>query len=320
MGPEPSGLHHVTGLAGDPQANVEFYAGALGLRFLVHTVNFEDVLMAHLYYGDDAGSPGSVVTFFPTPTADPGRVGKPQVSAVGFAVPAGSLSYWADRLAAAGHPVEGPTERFDERVLSTTDPDGTRVELAAAAPVSEPRLEGPVPDRASIRGLAGVSVLSANPYATASVLETLGFGRVGQEGDRVRYRAASERTAVVDLLDREAAFGREGPGTIHHVALRVRDREELLEWHDYFRGREYDVSRIRDRHFFHSLYVREPGGVLIELATAGPGLEAATPAPELYLPPRFEDDRELVESQLPPLRSPRSIGERADETGGEPSP
>ena len=319
------GLHHVTGIVGDPAAHAAFYGGTLGLRLLRRTVNYEDRLQYHLYFGDATGSPGSVFTAFPDPNADPGRTGKPGYEAVAFAVPPDSLGYWRDRLADRGveaGPLD-PDARFGDRGLTLADPSGTRVELVTE-PTGEggsgtggpdPWTDGSVPADAAIRGLRGVTALPADPYGTASVLETLGFEYEAEAGDRVRYRAPGDRATVVDLLDRDAAYLREGPGTLHHAAVRVADRETLLEWHELFRDRGYDVSRVKDRHFFHSLYVRGPGGLLVELATEaptpdgppGPGLadpEATGHATDLYLPPRFEADRELIESQLPAFDGP----------------
>lgn len=321
------GLHHVTGIVGDPEAHAAFYGGTLGLRLLRRTVNYEERLQHHLYFGDATGSPGSVFTVFPDPNADPGRTGKPGYEAVAFAVPPDSLGYWRDRLADRGVEVSplDSAARFGDCGLTLADPSGTRVELVATPEADgsddgfDPWTEGPVPAAHAIRGLHGVTALPADPYGTASVLETLGFEYEAEAGDRVRYRAPGDRATAVDLLDRDVAYLREGPGTLHHAAVRVADRETLLEWHGLFRDRRYDVSRVKDRHFFHSLYVRGPGGLLVELATEaptpdgppGPGLadpEETGHATDLYLPPRFEDDRELIESQLPAFDGPGEIG------------
>lgn len=296
---DATGLHHVTALAGDPGENAEFYVGLLGLRFLRRTVNHEDRFAYHLYYGDGQASPGSVLTFFPYPHGDPGRIGRPQPSAVALSVPEGSLDYWADRLAA--HDPEW-VERFDEHGLRLADPDGTRLELIANDSEGVPWTER-VPESTAVRGIYGVTLLPTNPYGTAATLETFGFEAVGQKGDRIRYRAPGGRTRI-DLLDRGGEFGREGSGTIHHVALGVESEAELFEWHDLFREREYHVSRVRDRHYFRSLYVRGPGGILFELATEPEGLADDDGAEQLTLPPWFEEDRELIESQLPPLTVP----------------
>jgi glyoxalase family protein len=316
------GIHHVTGIVGDAQRNLDFYTGVLGLRLVKRTVNQEDILRYHLYYGNGDASLGTLLTCFPYPGDPPGRIGKPQPSAVGFVVPPDALGYWADRLGTHGVDVTGPERRFDGAVLRFEDPNGTRVELVGGESPVEPWTGGSVPVESGIRGLHGVTVLPVNPYATASTLETLGFDLVGEEsepepgagpdnegdggaGTRVRYRASGEAGTVVDVLDRHAPYGREGPGTLHHVAVRVESEADLYEWHDLFRDRDYDVSRVRDRGYFHSLYVRDPGGVLFELATEGPGLTADESVEalggSLVLPEWAEEDRGMIESQLSPL-------------------
>ena len=314
------GIHHVTGFVGDAQRSLDFYATVLGLRLVKRTVNHEDVLRHHLYYGNGTGALGSLFTSFPYPGDPPGRLGKPQVAAVGFVVPPGSLDYWADRLVSHGVDARHG-ERFDESVLRFEDPDGTRVELAAGESALDPWESGPVPVASAIRGLHGVTVLPTNPYATASTLETLGFDLVGEEpngrgegssvdpGTRVRYRASGDAATVVDVLVRSAAYGREGPGTLHHVAVRVGSEADLFDWHDLFRERDYHVSRVRDRIYYRSVYVRDHGGVLFELATEGPGLAVdevpGSTGESLVLPDWAEADREMIESQLPTLSLPR---------------
>ena len=298
------GLHHVTGIVRDAQANLDFYTGVLGLRLIKQTVNFNDKFTRHLFYGDATGSPGTVLTFFPYPEEANGRIGKPQIATTSMAIPPTSLAYWRDRL--AEHEVDASElTRFSEAVLAFSDPDGTQLELVTDDSPAEPWSDGPVPVEHAIRGLHGVTLLSTDVFVTASMLDTLGFDLVDQVGDRVRYQAPGDRAAVIDLLDRDADFGREGAGSFHHVAVRIPDEDQLFEWHDLFRDRGYDVSRVTDRHFFHSLYVREPGGILFELATEHPGLSVGTGGPDqaqsLYLPPWLEEDREMIEPQLPPL-------------------
>ncbi|MGZ0745857.1 VOC family protein [Haloparvum sp. AD34] len=317
----PDGIHHVTAMVGDAQAAVDFYAGTLGLRLVKRTVNYEDMLQHHLYFGDARGTPGTVFTVFPDPHGDPGRLGRPQPSATAFAVPEGSLDFWADRL--ADHGVEFTrVERFGEDLLTFSDPAGTPLELVAVADAGTGQAgtrEGPtpwtelVPEHAAIRRIRGVTLLPVNPYATASALELLGFEHVDGVGDRVRYAkpVSDDRgsgDAVVDVVDRDEGFGREGPGTIHHVALRAADQDALLSWREEFDERGFDVSDVKDRHLFHSLYARDPGGILFELATTEPGLAGVESVDELgeslYLPDTFEPDRELIESQLPDLELP----------------
>ena len=306
------GIHHVTGIVRDAQSNVDFYTGTLGLRLVKQTVNFNEKFTRHLFYGDGTGSPGTVLTFFPYPAEVDGRLGRPQITGTALAVPRDSLGYWRKRLRERDVTVEGPDERFGERVLRFADPDGTRLELVATDPVGDPWIAGPVPAERAIRGLHGVTALPTNPYATASLLETLGFELLDQSGDRIRYRGPGERATVFDLLDRESEFGREGAGSVHHVAVRVDSVDQLYEWHELLRDREYELSRVKDRHFFHSLYVREPGGILFELATETPGLAAGSgvdgPGEGLFLPPWLEEDREMIEQQLPPLDVPSERG------------
>ena len=304
------GIHHVTSMVGDPQANIDFYADVLGLRLVKRTVNHEDVLRYHLYYGNATGDLGTIYTCFPYPNEPPGRRGRPGIDAAAFAVPPGSLDFWADRLATHGVDAER-RERFGESLLRFEDPAGTRLELVAVDAPVDSWQAGPVPTEHGIRGLHGVTTHPVDPYQTASVLETLGLEQVAESDDRVRYRAPGDHATVVDLLDREGEFGREGVGAIHHVALRVAD-DELREWHDLFRDRDVRVSRIRDRHYYRAIYVREPGGVLIELATESPGLtvdeDAADLGGSLVLPPWAEEDREMIEEQLPPIEVPHRDG------------
>jgi len=326
---DATGIHHVTAMVGDPQANVDFYADVLGLRLVKRTVNHEDVLRHHLYYGNGTGDLGTLYTCFPYPEEAPGRRGPPQLTATAFAVPPDALSYWRDRLADRGVDVERH-ERFDDALLRFADPAGTRVELVAADAPVEPYGDGTVPREVAIRGVHGVTALPVDPFQTASVLETLGFENERQDGRRVRYRVDGPHATVVDVIDRghddgrddagvdsgdadgadlvAGGFGREGVGTVHHVAVRVPDEETLFAYHDLFRERDVSVSRVRDRHYFRSLYVREPGGILFELATETPGVRVDESASELgrrlVLPPWAERDREMIEDQLPPIAVP----------------
>ena len=340
MLPDATGIHHVTSMVGDPQANVDFYADVLGLRLVKQTVNYEDVLRHHLYYGNGTGDLGTLYTCFPYPNEPPGRRGPPQLTATAFAVPTDAVGYWRDRLEDRGVDVQR-RERFDDVVLRFADPAGTRLELVAADSSVEPYGDGTVPSDVAIRGIHGVTALPVDPFQTASVLETLGFENRGQDGHRVRYAVDGSHATVVDVLDRghddanaegdDAAgrgdddqtaegdptdgnapafggFGREGVGTVHHVAVRVPDEDALFAYHDLFRERDVSVSRVRDRHYYRSLYVREPGGILFELATEAPGVTDDEPASalgrKLVLPPWAEDDREMIESQLPPVSVP----------------
>jgi len=309
------GIHHVTSMVGDPQENLDFYADTLGLRLVKRTVNHEDVLRYHFYYGNGDGDLGTIYTCFPYPEEPPGRRGRPQLTATSFAVPPEAADYWIDRLDERGVVTER-RERFGDPVVRFEDPAGTRLELVAMGSPVEPWDEGPVPAERAIRGIHGVTTLPVDPYQTASVLETLGLEQVAERDDRVRYRAAGDRATVVDLLDRDTGFGREGVGSIHHVALRA-DGDDLREWHDLFRERDLLVSRIHDRHYYRAIYVRA-GGILLELATETPGLTVDEGTEELgerlVLPPWAEEDRPMIEDQLPPIDVP-TPGRRDSDDG-----
>ncbi|WP_415381587.1 VOC family protein [Halosimplex sp. TS25] len=313
------GVHHVSAIAGDPTENRRFYADALGLRFALRTVNFEEPFVYHLYYGDERGAPGSVLTFFTYPREEPGRIGKPDITTAALRVPADSLEFWRDRFADHGVDCDPIEERFGESFLPFRDPDGTPLGLVGVdadtdtgAPRTDPNAGearrwtgGDVPAERAIRGIRGVSMRSADPYVTASLLDTFGFELVAERGDAVRYRLPGGRGSVVDLLTDDAPYGREGRGSIHHVALSVESGAQLREWRDLLAERDLDPSRVKDRHFFESLYVRDGAGVLFELATERPGLGVGQrepdPAGSLVLPPWLEADREMIAGQLPPF-------------------
>ena len=306
MRPPTPGLHHVSAIASDPQANVEFYTDLLGLRFVKRTVNFDDKFAYHLYYGDDRATPGTLLTFFPYPRGDDGRIGRPQPRSVAFSVPEGSAGYWYERLLERGVDADEPTERFGEPTVAFRDPDGLAVELVERDAPHGPATDAVPPDRA-VRNLHSVTLLSTSIYHTAATLEVLGFELLDQEGDRVRYRAPGEYGTDVDLLDVEAEYGREGSGTIHHVAFGAGDAS-LPEWRDRLLKAGLEPTFVKDRYYFESIYFREPGGVLFEIATAEPGFtvdeDLESLGSSLTLPPWFEEDREMIASQLPDLEAP----------------
>ena len=306
MRPPTPGLHHVSAVASDPERNAAFYTEVLGLRFVKRTVNFDDKFAYHLYYGDDAATPGTLLTFFPYPRGDDGRVGKPQPRSVAFTVPEGSADFWYDRLEARDVDVDEPSERFGERTVAFRDPDGTHVELVERESPRGPATDA-VPADFAIRNLHSVTLLSTSIFHTAATLEVLGFELHDQEGDRVRYRAPGECGTDVDLLDVDAEYGREGSGTIHHVAFGNGDAS-LPEWRERLLDAGLEPTFVKDRYYFESVYFREPGGILFELATPEPGFTVDEDLDELGstlgLPPWFEEDREMIASQLPDLSTP----------------
>jgi len=299
-------LHHVSAIAGDPQQNVDFYTEVLGLNLVKQTVNFDEKFMYHLYYGDHRGSPGSLITFFPYQRGREGRIGHPQPSATTFAIPNGAIPYWQHRLNNHDIDVQEPIERFGETVLEFRDHDGQRLEFVACetdrAPVTEV-----IPSEYAIRGLRNITLLSSSVFHTAALLEVLGFSLMEQEGDRVRYGISDSSASTVDLLDVEASYGREGSGTVHHVAFRAGNRS-LEEWREQLFNAGLEPTRIKDRQYFESVYFRDPGGILFEIATDEPGFTVDEDQTDLgttlQLPPQYERDREMISQQLPELAVP----------------
>jgi glyoxalase family protein len=311
------GIHHVTVLASDPQRNVDFYAGFLGTRLIKQTVNFDAPDVYHLYYGDETGRPGTILTFFPFPDAVRGRSGSGEISAVAFSIPPGSAGYWTGRLGRKGIPFRGPGSRFGESVLSFQDPDGMVVELvedpaAAGAGWSG----GPVDAERAIRRLHGITMRHGSLAPTEAFLTGgLGFAAAGSDGGRHRFLAgAGEDKARIDVVvDTSAPAARQSAGSVHHIAWRVKDDAEQLEWQPRLRKAGVTPTQVMDRRYFHSIYFHEPGGVLFEIATDPPGflVDEAVDAlgTGLKLPPWLEPQRELIQRHLPPLSLPGSSAE-----------
>ncbi len=309
-----TGLHHVTAIAGNAQENLDFYAGVLGLRLVKKSVNQDDPGTYHLFYADAEGHPGSDLTFFPWPELPPGRQGTGLTVEVALAVPAGSLDYWRDRLARHGV-TPGPVEsRFGEAVLPLTDPHGLPLALALTDAPREftPWQEGPVPPTQQIRGLHGVRLWERDLALTAGFLTgTMGFAAGGEEGGWHRYTVdggGSGRYLELRELPGERQ-GSWGVGSVHHVAWRVPDDSAQLEAQARVQAAGRQPTEVIDRFWFRSVYFREPGGALFEIATDGPGF-AVDEAPEalgstLVLPPWLEPHRRRIEAALPPLRPRR---------------
>jgi glyoxalase family protein len=304
------GIHHVTAIAGDPQRNLDFYAGTLGLRLVKLTVNFDDPGTYHLYYGDGQGRPGTILTFFPWPDAPRGRPGAGQVAATAFSIPLDAAEYWADRLRSHEVLFEDHS-RFAARVLSLADPDGLRLELVSGEDPREGWAGSRIPAEYAIRGLYGVTLAEAGPDRTTPLLTaTLAFRRTGEEGNRLRFETGEGGPGAVvevETLEKHAP-GRVAVGTVHHVAWRTPDDAGQVAWHDEIDRSGMHVTPVIDRKYFHSIYFREPGGILFEIATDPPGFAIDEPREELgnhlLLPPWLESHRGELERVLPALRLP----------------
>jgi glyoxalase family protein len=309
-----NGIHHITAISGDPQKNVDFYAGLLGLRLVKKTVNFDDPGTYHLYFGDEQGRPGTVMTFFAWPgeTTPRGTAGTGQVTAVAFAVTPGSLPFWEDHLGESGVTTDPPFTRFDERVLRLRDPDGLLLELVATNGEGRPGwAHGPVPAEQAIRGIHSASLAVAEAGTTAAVLrEYLGFYSVAEENHRFRLAAGEGGGgAWVDLVTvPRQQRGRMGRGCVHHIAWRTADEVSQARLQEELLKRDLPISPVRDRNYFRSIYFREPGNILFEVATDTPGFTAdedpARLGRELKLPAWLEARRPEITAALPEIHLP----------------
>jgi glyoxalase family protein len=295
-----SGIHHVTAIASDPQANIDFYTGLMGLRLVKKTVNFDDPGSYHFYYGDYSGTPGTIMTFFPWPGARRGRKGNGQVTVTSFAVPRNSIGGWVEKLSKADVDFEGPISRFGEEVLVFNDPDGLHLEVVGSTDD-----EGD-----AIRSFHSATISEEGYESTARLLtETMGFHHAGEEGNRFRFAAGDGGPSkIVDVLcSPDAARGMVSAGTVHHIAWRTPDAEQQLRWRGILVGLDYNVSPVMDRNYFESIYYREPGGVLFEIATDPPGFTVDEPlealGTNLKLPSQYEPMRARIEAALPPVRT-----------------
>lgn len=308
-----AGFHHLTAIVGDPQQNIDFYTRVLGQRLVKQTVNFDDPGTYHLYYGDGEGAPGTILTFFPWPHAPQGRRGTGQIVTIAFSIPATALDYWVDRLSQHGVAITGPTARFNEQVISFLDPHGLSLELVAHQGVGlrSGWENGPIPEVYAIRGFSSITLAETNQEQSAAMLtEVLGFRPLQQEGNRFRYEVgAGGPGTLVDVLSQpDQPRGRIAVGTVHHVAWRAEDDAHQLAWRQRLLNSGHDVTPVLDRQYFHSIYFREPGGVVFEIATDPPGFSVDESTEELgthlKLPEWLEPHRFKIEEVLPQIHIP----------------
>ncbi|QXE01544.1 ring-cleaving dioxygenase [Terribacillus sp. DMT04] len=306
MTKQTQGIHHITAIVGHPQENADFYAGVLGLRLVKKTVNFDDPGTYHLYFGDEKGKPGTIITFFPWPNAYQGKIGDGQVGVTSYAVPIGALTFWEHRLEKFDIAYT-KTERFGETYLQFDDVHGLHIEIVEReAGELNTWTFGDVTADVAIKGFGGATLYSRRPGNTGELLENMGLEKVGEEGGYVRYRAVGEIGNIIDIKQTTSGRSSMGVGTVHHIAWRANDDQDQLSWSDYVTKLGYGVTPVQDRNYFNAIYFREHGEILFEIATDPPGFaideEQHAMGEKLMLPPQYEQNREKIENHVVPFK------------------
>jgi glyoxalase family protein len=311
-----SGIHHVTAICSNPQKNIDFYTKLLGLRLVKLTVNFDDPTTYHLYYGDEVGHPGTILTFFPWSDAPKGYRGTGQAITTSFLIPPDSIDFWKDRLKNNDICFEGPTKRFDdeEQVIKLYDPDGLELELVAhhSAKENDERFwkDGLISYENGIRGFYSVSLSEEGYERTSEILNELGYKMIANEGNRFRFQLENSQstpgTKILDVLCLPyTPYGMIGIGTVHHIAFRTPSDETQISIRKNIIKIGLNPTPVIDRTYFHSVYFREPGGVLFEIATDPPGFtidqKVKDLGEKLMLPQWLEPVRERLEKVLPKI-------------------
>ncbi|MFF2448894.1 ring-cleaving dioxygenase [Neobacillus sp. NPDC058068] len=306
MSKKTMGIHHITAIVGHPQENVDFYAGVLGLRLVKQTVNFDDPGTYHLYFGNEGGKPGTIITFFPWAGARQGIIGDGQVGVTSYVVPKGAMEFWENRLKKFNIPFT-KMERFGEQYLEFDDPHGLHLEIVER---EEGEINnwtfGDVTPEVAIKGFGGATLLSTQPNKTADLLEkVMGLELVGKEGDLARFSSTAEIGNIIDLKLTPMGRGQMGVGTVHHIAWRAIDDEDQLDWQKYVASKGYGVTPVKDRNYFNAIYFREHGEILFEIATDPPGFahdeSHETMGENLKLPEQYEPHRAQIERALLPF-------------------
>ncbi|MBR7554014.1 ring-cleaving dioxygenase [Allobacillus sp. GCM10007491] len=305
MEKQTSGIHHISAIVGHPQENVDFYAGVLGLRLVKKTVNFDDPGTYHLYFGDEAGSPGTIITFFPWANGRKGRIGDGQVGVTTYVVPIGSLEAWKNRLESFQISFT-ETERFGEKYLQFDDPHGLHLEVVEreAGENSVWKFDG-ITSEMAIKGFGGSILYSSNPTGTANLLEDhMGLTEIDANEEYIRYQSRADIGNIIDVKMASGDRGMMGVGTVHHIAWRANDDDDLRAWQEHLYQKGFGVTEVKDRNYFHSIYFKEHGGILFEMATDSPGFmideNRDELGSELKLPSQYESYRDqLTETLLP---------------------
>lgn len=304
-----TGIHHITALAGDPQQNLDFYCGILGVRLVKKTVNFDAPEVYHFYYGDEKGLPGSILTFFPYLGISRGRHGKGMLNVTSFSVPFSSMAYWEERLERFRIKTRRVMERFEsEAAMYIEDPDGLGIELVFNDKDNRPGFTyGHIPIEHSIKGFYGAEIWEEGYERTAAVLtEQLDHKLIAEKGNRFRFAATDSPGNYIDIVcSPDSLRGLSGGGTVHHIAFNTPDASSQLKVREKISKANLDPTPVLDRQYFKSIYFREPGGVLFEVATEGPGFaidEAEDRlGEELKLPEWYENHREKIEKAVIPI-------------------
>ncbi|WP_423801782.1 ring-cleaving dioxygenase [Neobacillus sp. SAB-20_R2A] len=301
-----SGIHHISAMVNDAQRNIDFYAGVLGLRLIKKTINFDRPEVYHLYFGNETGNPGTVITFFPWEKQLKGRIGTGQVGVTSYIIPKGSLPFWKKRFEKFN--IESTSSiRFGEKYLRFNDPDGLLLELVESdeGPTNQWSFGGVQADNA-IKGFSGAILNSAQPHKTTDVLENvMGLECIGQDGDYLRFKAEGHLGNTIDIQLTPSVRGLMGAGTVHHIAWRAKNEEDHRRWKSLLEENGYHPTEILDRNYFKAIYFHEQGGILFEIATDPPGFSVDEPVAKLgqklMLPSWLESKREELEETLPPV-------------------
>jgi glyoxalase family protein len=305
-----NGIHHITAIAGNAQRNFNFYTKVLGLRLVKKTVNFDDPQTYHLYYGNEQGTPGTILTFFPWENIMTGRRGARQATEIGYSVPEGSFDFWLKRFDQHNVTYNKVAEKFGEPYLTFLDPDGLKLELIASKTADNrlPWETNEVKAENATKGFHNVTITTNKMQPTADVLTgVLGYRLLEQHVNRYRFVTdAVENAAIVDLVEVPGeAAGHVAGGSVHHVAFRVKNEEVLMQYREKIAAMGLHITDKIDRNYFYSWYFREPGGVLFEIATDNPGFSVDEPVAELgshlKLPAQYEEYRASLETTLPKL-------------------
>jgi glyoxalase family protein len=307
MRQQTAGIHHITAFVKNAQEAVDFYSGVLGLRLVKKTINFDAPEVYHLYFGNEGGSPGTIITFFPWATSRQGRIGGGQVGITTYVVPVGTLRFWEERLVKLNIPFTS-VSRFNEQYVQLADPDGLQLEIVEREEGFLSKWSfGGVPADKAIKGFGGAVLYSTSPDKTGKVLEqVMGLERVGQEGDFARFKATGDLGNLIDVNLTAMQLGVGGAGTVHHIAWRAKDDEDHAIWRSQVEESGLHPTPVIDRQYFNAIYFREEGGILFEIATDPPGFANDEPAEtmgeKLMLPEWFEERRDQIVQMLPPIK------------------